>query len=504
MNTVANPLLYEIDTRAWLNELGRNYLAPGPLTLDRVPDAEFDRFVQLGFDWIWLMGVWRTGPIGREVAQTNPGWRERARELLPDFQEDDLVSSMYAVRDYEVDPRIGNDAMLRRFRRRLHDRGLRLMLDLVPNHTARDHPWVAAHPEFYIAGTEHDLLHEPACYARAATVRGSSVIAFGRDPYFPAWNDSFQLNYRHAGLREAMISTLIRLAENCDGLRCDMAMLLLPDVIQRVWGDRSLPADDSPPVDAPFWPEAIRRLRAARPETVLLAEVYWGLESRLQADGFDFTYDKGLYDHIRTGQPSAVRAHLQASLAYQGRAARFLENHDEPRAASVFAPPIHQAAAVLTYLVPGLRFFHQGQLEGRRLQPVNHLRRRAVEPDDPDTIAFYESLLALLRRESSRNGHWEMLDSRESLPGDPSFQQIFVFQWTHPRETGLRVVVNFGDTRARCQVENVWPTHPRNSPPRELWKPRSATELRVEATPSGLRLDLPPWGISVVEIEPGP
>ncbi len=111
-----------------------------------------------------------------------------------------------------------------------------------------------------------------------------------------------------------------------------------------------------------------------------MAEAYWDLEYRLQQQGFDYTYDKRLYDRLRAGQTGPVRGHLCADAEYQRKSVRFLENHDEPRAAAVFPLGQHRAAAVMTFFVPGLRFFHEGQLEGRRVHVSMHLGRRPVEP----------------------------------------------------------------------------------------------------------------------------
>src|SRR5262249_35078435 len=156
----------------------------------------------------------------------------------------------------------------------------------------------------------------------------------------------------------------VRVTELCDGVRCDMAMLLLPDVFQRTWGNRSLPPGGVAPVDTPFWPEAIMAVRQRQPRCVFLAEVYWDLEWTLQQQGFDYTYDKRLYDRLHVRDAEGVRGHLWADLEFQRKSTRFLENHDEPRAAGAFPPQVHRAAATVAFLVPGMRFFHEGQLEG--------------------------------------------------------------------------------------------------------------------------------------------
>src|SRR5205807_5901814 len=146
-----------------------------------------------------------------------------------------------------------------------------------------------------------------------------------------------------------------------------------PEIIGRTWGDRSLPAGGVAPVDAPFWPEAIARVRKKFPQFQFMAEVYWDLEWALQQQGFDFTYDKRLYDRLHGGDAAGVRAHLRADLEFQRKLVRFLENHDEPRAAAAFPWPMHQAAAMITFFVPGLGLLHEGQCEGRKSRLSMHL-----------------------------------------------------------------------------------------------------------------------------------
>ena len=151
--------------------------------------------------------------------------------------------------------------------------------------------------------------------------------------------------------------------------RCDMAMLVLPDVFERTWGIRAVLLAEGDPV------------RAAQASGLsFLAEVYWDMEWTLQQQGFDYTYDKRLYDRLREHHARPVREHLCAEMDFQDKLARFLENHDEPRAAATFTPAAHAAAAVLTYFSPGLRFFHQGQFEGRRTRISPHLGRGPNEP----------------------------------------------------------------------------------------------------------------------------
>src|SRR5574341_669824 len=362
------PSLYQINTRVWLTEISRTL--DRPAMLDDIPDTELDRIAQVGFDWVWLLSVWQTGLAGRRVSRSNAEWREEFQHTLTDLREEDIAGSGFAITGYTVHQTLGGDGALARLRRRLRKRGLRLLLDFVPNHTGLDHPWVDDYPDYYVVGTELDLARAPQNYTWIKRNRGDLLLAYGRDPYFAGWPDTLQLNYGNPATQEAMIAELAKIADQCDGVRCDMAMLVLPEVFERTWDIRA----------QPFWPQATQRVRERFPDFCFMAEVYWDLEWTMQQQGFDYAYDKRLYDRLREGHAKPVREHFHAGLDYQNKLARFLENHDEPRAAATFSPGVHEAAAVITFLSPGLRFFHQGQFLGRKKRISPHLVR---VPDEP-------------------------------------------------------------------------------------------------------------------------
>jgi hypothetical protein len=430
-------LLYQINTRVLLSDLAAQL--GRPTTLDDIPDAALDRVAGLGFKWVWMLGVWRLGEMGPAISRGRADWREEFRRILPDLVDADICGSCFAIAGYTVSPRLGGAAALGRLRRRLRARNLRLMLDFVPNHTALDHPWMRTHREYYIWGNEADLAREPHNYARPL---GGGIVACGRDPYFPGWPDTAQLDFAHKPLQAAMRTELLNIASLCDGVRCDMAMLLLPEVFQRTWGKAI----------EPFWPQAIAEVRAQFPDFVLAAEVYWDLEWTLQQQGFDYTYDKRLYDRLRGQNVAGVLDHFKADRAFQRRLIRFLENHDEPRAAAAFPPSVHEAAAVLTYLAPGLRFFHQGQFEGRKIHVPVHLGRAPAEPVDPAVRAFYQKLLKVLQMPVLRAGEWRLLSCRPADDVDPSWQGFVGTAWQDGAGERLVVVVNYQPVPGRCLV----------------------------------------------------
>src|SRR5262249_1262999 len=396
----------------------------------------------MGFDWIWLLSVWQTGPAGQRVSRENPEWRREFQETLPDLDEEDIAGSGFAITGYTVHPSLGGDAALARFRERVRQRGLRLMLDFVPNHTALDHPWVEVHPEYYVSGTETDLARAPQNYTWVRRRRGDRLLAHGRDPYFPGWPDTLQLDYANPATEEAMLGELLKIADRCDGVRCDMAMLILPDVFERTWGRRP----------GRFWPMATEGVRKKVPGFTFMAEGYWDLEWTMLEQGFDYAYDKRLYDRLRESHARPVREHLYAGLDYQSKLARFLENHDEPRAAATLAPGVHEAAAVLTYLSPGLRFFHQGQFESRRKRISPHLVRAPQEPVDEALRRFYDRLLAVLRSPVARDGEWRLLECRPAWEGNWTWDGFVAWSWRGVDGQRLLVAVNYVGNQGQCYV----------------------------------------------------
>lgn len=490
MSSPRYPSLYQINTRVWLTELSRTLGRRA--TLDDIPDASLDEFTRQGFDWIWLLSVWQTGAAAQAISRKNAEWRKEFEQTLPDLTDDDIAGSGFAITGYTAHHDLGGDAALARLHERLTKRGLKLMLDFVPNHMAPDHPWVEQHLDFFVGGSDVDLARAPQNFFQLPTKNGSRVFAHGRDPYFDGWSDTIQLNYGNPALQEAMIGELTRIAGQCDGVRCDMAMLVLPDVFQRTWG---IPTEL-------FWPKATESVRRAHPNFQFMAEVYWDLEWTMQHQGFDYAYDKRLYDRLREQHARPVREHFWAGLDYQDKLARFLENHDEPRAAATFSRDVHEAAAVITFLSPGLRFFHQGQFEGRRKRISPHLVRAPAEAMDENLKKFYDQLLAVLRHDAVRNGTWRQLECTPAWDGNNSCDNFVVCEWQGSDCQRLLVTVNNSPYQSQCYVRL-----PHEDLKQRTWRltdslseavyEREGTDLIAR----GLYLDLPAWHYHVFHCE---
>lgn len=437
-----HPRLFEISAWPWLERLSR--AERRTVTLANVPGAHWDRLAQQGFHALFLMGVWRRSAIGRELARTDPALLAEYDRVLPGWTPDDVPGSPYCIQAYEPDARMGGWPGLDETRRQLRQRGIALILDFVPNHTGFDHPWVTAHPERYVLGTEQDVRDAPDDFRLIEREGPATYVACGRDPYFAPWRDVAQLNYFNPETREAMRATLREIAAHSDGVRCDMAMLVLNEVFERTWR-RVLREKWAAPADE-FWPSAT----AAVPALTYLAEVYWGLEGTLLAHGFDFAYDKQLLDGLHHSEGAAARARdvLAAPDPDSSRLARFIENHDEPRSAATLGGRL-PAAAVVVSTAPGMRFFFDGQFEGCRVKPPVQLGRWPDEPPDEGVRTLYERIHRFAVHKVFHEGDWRMLHLGPA--GDDSFGNMVAYRWKSG-ETLALVVVNLGASASQANI----------------------------------------------------
>jgi hypothetical protein len=485
-----HPMIYEINIWVWLRELARKY--GRPITLGDVPDAEWEVPARLRMDAVWLMGIWERSPAGIEIALANQTLQDDFRRALPDVRREDIVGSPYCVRRYEVDPALGGRKGLAAARRALAKRGIRLMLDFVPNHVAPDHPWVSEQPEYFVGGTAEDLRRDPASFREV----NGNTYACGRDPFFPAWPDVLQLNAFNPGLRKAAAATVSSIADQSDGVRCDMSMLMMNKIFGRTWGSR---AGNPPGTD--YWPELINAVRRGHPDFLFIAEAYWDLEWELQQQGFDFCYDKRLYDRLEHDNAESIRLHLLADPSYQKKLVRFIENHDEPRAAATFPPSKERAAAVTVFTQIGAGLLHEGQLEGRKIRLPVFLARRPDEKVDVDLKDFYDRLLTILAGTGIRRGEWQLCDGT-GWPDNCSFRNLVAWCWREGEKRHV-VVVNLSDTRSQARIHLPWDDLTNRS-----WKLEDllsgaryrddGNELHVE----GLFVDLEPWGYHLLKAQP--
>ena len=492
-----HPFLYEINTRCWLRELSDS--AGLVVTLADVPESEFVFWKQCCFTHIWLMGIWATGPICRRMAINEPNLRRAYDEIIPGWTEKDVGGSPYAIGDYSVPLDIGGESGLKQFRERLHAYGLKLILDFVPNHLGLDHRWLREKPDYFVQGPADS----PGTFPQE-TVDGVRWLAHGKDPYFAPWNDTVQVDYRRPATRAAMKELLLSIAAHCDGLRCDMAMLLLNDVFGKTWAH--LPCHDfnGEPPATEFWSDVIPAVKTLQPGFLFLAEVYWDLESRMLQLGFDFTYDKRLYDELywrnAIGTTSRILWLPRDLLA---RSAHFIENHDEPRIAPQLSPAEQRAAALVILGLPGMRFLHDGQLTGARVKLPVQLARRGQEPINAAVKKIYGEMLPALQNSAVGRGKWRVLLPREAWSDNTTATNFVIVQWQNQEPGFDLVVVNLASHRSQCYAslgtdkvaEFDWKLH-------DLLGTEHYERFGTDLASQGLYLDLPEHGAQVFHFEP--
>lgn len=499
LRTTSHPLVYEVNSRALLNELSTE--SGRPITLGTIPDEVLDGWASLGFDAVWMMGIWTTGKIGLEIARTHEGLLNDYKRVLPDFSEGDVAGSPYAVKAYTVSPTLGGNPALLQLRKKLRQRGMGLLLDFVANHVARDHQWVTRHPEYFINGREGEEDRQPEYYFKTRTSKGLSVIAFGRDPNYAGWTDTAQLNIRHPDTRKVLVTALQRIATMCDGVRCDMALLLLNDVFDRTWGERSLPVGSMPALDE-FWAEAIGATKGTNPDFKFIAEAYWDREWQLQQLGFDFTYDKKLYERLAREGAGAVYDHLRAETDYQRKCVRFIENHDEPRASQTFSSEAwHLAAATVMSTVPGMVLFHEGQLAGWKTKLPVQLCRRPIEEVSLNVISFYKKLLSILSHSVFREGEWKLLPAKAAWHENYTWSNFLAFWW-FLRDVGARlIVVNYAPHAGQCYVElSLDGIRGSSLEFSDLIGGASYVRERGALATRGMYFDLPGYGVHIFDV----
>jgi hypothetical protein len=485
------PRILEINIWTWLSGLSSRY--GRRITLDAVPGRIWDELLHTGVDGVWLMGVWRRSKSARSVSLHDEAIVAECRGLLADFSPSDVSGSPYAIGEYFVDPYLGGPVGLAEARRQLASRGLCLLLDFVPNHVAPDHPWVAEHPEYFVSGDKYDLQRAPDAFFRA----GENVVARGRDPYFAPWPDTAQLNAFETTLRAAAADTVCAIAEQCDGVRCDMAMLLVSRIFGQTWAGR---VGMVPPTE--YWHDLIARVRETHPGFIFVAEAYWDLEWDLLQQGFDYCYDKRLYDRLVEGSAKRIREHLAAPLGYQRRLIRFLENHDEPRAAAVFPSSRNRVVAVALMTLPGAKLLQEGQITGAKIRLSVHLGRCPEESPDEELGAFYRNLLEIIRVVDPRNGVWQLCEPR-GWPDNQSCDNLISWCWEVAGKKYV-VVLNFSDWRSQGQISPPWNDlggrhwHLRNLLPRQDYGRRSGDEM----TAAGFYVDVDGGSFHFLELVP--
>lgn len=494
----ANPHLIEINARLWLKDLRKKY-GMADMTLSIVPEDEWLGLKHLGIDMVWLVGVWLTSPESERIARETPGLLEEIKKISPEFTNSAIGASPYAVFTYQLNPELGFEWELKALKEKLNSLGMKLIVDFVSNHTSKDNPYLDQAPECFIRGGEEDFKAHPGWFFTREISGVRNYIAYGRDPNFPAWTDTAQLNYFNPATRKKMLSVLMRLAEMSDGVRCDMVMLTLNDIHETTWGSLLGKAGFKKP-EREFWDDAIKSVKEKHPEFIFLGEVYWGLEWRVQQMDFDYTYDKVTYDRLRFLGPQEVKGHLRAEKLYQKRSVRFIDNHDEQPSLTVFGREKAFAAGVIISTIKGLRLYNENQLDGIRFRVPLQLKDMYNRVPDMAVRKFYEKLLKITDHPAFHGGEWNLLEVNPCSPQNDTNRNILAWSWVQ-RRTMKIVVVNYSALES-CGIVNVSvKAQGENAAIFEEISDRFFS-FKAEETASGLKLQqMPPYSSYIFDVE---
>jgi 1,4-alpha-glucan branching enzyme len=442
-----HPSIYEINIRTFLKAFDSENKKG---TLSDVPFSFWENLKVKGIDFVWLMGIWKTADSVIKKCCFQDDLVDSYKKALKDFKEEDVIGSPYAVDVYEVNESLSTKNELIEFKFKLNSLGIGLILDFVPNHFSSDSKLIKTHPFLFLQGDEENLQFDLHTFYKPEN-GNNKIFAHGRDPFFPAWTDTVQVNYFNKEARDFLLNEIISIMDLCDGLRCDMAMLPLNNIFNNTWLGIISKFNINKP-ETEFWADAIKVIKQKRKDFILIAEAYWDLEWNLQQLGFNFTYDKKLTDSLLKNNPFEVYHHLMAEKDYQIKSVRFIENHDEHRAVTQYGKDKSLAAAVIISTIQGMRFYHHGQFEGKKIKLPVQLRREPKEATQKDVNKFYNKLMNITNNKILDFGTWELLHPFEAWEGNNSCYNILCWIWKH-EDKNMIVAVNYSESIAHCKVK---------------------------------------------------
>lgn len=478
--------LYEINTRIWFSKFDKHNVK----NLSEVPDGYWQRLKSLGIDYVWLMGIWKTNESVIDKYCFEEGLVRSYNHALKHWSREDVIGSPYSIDAYEMNPHLGSNKNLLDLKAKLNKIGIKLILDFISNHYSAHSSLIKTHPKIFLQADEESYSIDPHTYFKPFE-DCKNYFAHGRDPFFPAWGDTIQLNCFAEESREFSKNVLSNLTQLCDGVRCDMAMLSINNVFKNTWvGIINRNHIEIPKTE--YWEEVIGHTKKIRPDFVFIAEAYWDLEYNLQQLGFDYTYDKKLTDRLKFAPVSEIISHLNAEKSFQQKSLRFLENHDEERIVTAIGVEKSKAAAVVISTIQGLRFFHEGQFEGRKIKLPLQLGREPVESEIPHLNEFYEKLLKITSLDVIRKGEWSLQEAIASWPTNETFKNLLTWKWELGDEKIL-VVINYSNVSSACRIVLDFEGYPEEFVITDLLNDVNYHQNGEEVSRYGLYVDLKPW-----------
>ena len=417
-------------TFVWLDQLSKAYRR-GIHRLDQVPDEELDTLARRGFNALWLIGVWERSKASQRIKQLtgNP----------------DAAASAYSLFDYTIAEELGGEGAYLNLRDRAMARGIRMGSDMVPNHTGIDSRWVIEHPDWFISlpyppypayrfdgpdlSTDgrveikiedhyYNKTDAAVVFRRRDRWSGESrYIYHGNDGTSYPWNDTAQLNYLNAEVREAVIQKILYVARLSPVIRFDAAMTLAKQHYQRLWfpapgtggaiPSRAEHGRTKPEFDAAFpvefWREVVDRCAAEVPGTLLLAEAFWLLEGYfVRTLGMHRVYNSAFMNMLRDEENANYRSVIKNTIEFDPeilkRYVNFMNNPDERTAVDQFGKgDKYFGVCTLMATLPGLPMFGHGQVEGfTERYGMEYRRAYRDEAPDPWLVARHERQISPL------------------------------------------------------------------------------------------------------------
>jgi hypothetical protein len=391
-----NVVMIAKSTYVWLAQLSRQH-GRAIERLDQIPDEELEQLARRGLNALWLIGIWE---------------RSRASERIKHMRgQQDAVASAYSLFDYRIADDLGGDHAYRNLRDRAARYGIRLASDMVPNHMGIDSPWVIEHPEWFLSRHDrpypaysfngpdlssdgrvsiriedhyYDQTDAAVVFQRRDNHSGHvEYVYHGNDGTSFPWNDTAQLNYLRADVREQVIQTILHVARLSPVIRFDAAMTLARRHVQRLWfplpgSGGSIPSraecamtqeefDRAMPNE--FWREVVDRVAAEVPGTLLLAEAFWLLEGYfVRTLGMHRVYNSAFMNMLRDEENAKYRSVIKNTVEFDPdilkRYVNFMSNPDERTAIDQFGTgDKYFGVCTMMATLPGLPMFGHGQVE---------------------------------------------------------------------------------------------------------------------------------------------
>jgi len=450
-----NVILLAKNTHVWLDQLSKKYKR-AITKLNEIPDEELDELARWNFTALWLIGIWERSSASQKIKH----WTGNP----------EAVASAYSLHDYTIAEDLGGEDAFQNLRQRAWRRGIRLAGDMVPNHMGIDSKWMIEHPDYFIQSSDPpfpnyrfsggNLSEHPDVEIRledgywnrtdAAVVferidkrRGNiRYIYHGNDGTHMPWNDTAQLDFLKAEVREAVIQTILHVALKFPIIRFDAAMTLTKRHFQRLWYPQPGSGGDIPSrVDHAlsaaefnklfpneFWRDVVDRINERMPNTLLLAEAFWLLEGYfVRTLGMHRVYNSAFMHMLTKEENAKYRELIRNTMHYNPeilkRYVNFMSNPDEETAVARFGKgDKYFGAALLMVTLPGLPMFAHGQIEGySEKYGMEYKRAYYQEEPDRDFVRRHEQeIFPLLGRRHlfSQVSHFELyefIDSRARL-----------------------------------------------------------------------------------------